>query len=292
MENTSLEEATKKIEKFISDEITRGKYQGALIGLSGGLDSTVTAYLTRRSLSGSLGKSLTGLTLDFPDFNKDDLTDAKRVAEDLGMMHRILDVTSVVNSFRESGALPQDSFDTQSNAYLSLIERLATTVTHGWADRNNQCVVSPTNKTEFLTSFFSVGGHVANIFPLAELYKTELRDLAKYLGVPEKIISKKPTDGITTRKTDEEILGLPYEQLDRVLYFLEKKFSPQKVESMTGVKLENIRYIADRMKSSEEKLRFPSCELELEGREERFFSYKPLRNVGTPVESNRRHTGG
>jgi len=252
-----MERIQETIQDFINQKVQEEGYSGALIGLSGGIDSTNVAYLATNALGTS---NVLGLTLTFPEQIREDFKDSKEIAKHLGIEQKVIDISSLITA--HGGIIPREIINNRTeNPYLTLFERINSTISLSWADTLNYLVLSSTNKTEFLTSFYSIGGNIGHIFPLGDLYKTEVRKLAETLGIPKKIVTKVSRDGFMTRKSDEEIIGVSYEDIDRICYGIEFWEEPLKIEERTGISLAKIYEIQKRIKDSERKLSFPICNI-------------------------------
>ncbi len=252
-----MERIQETIQDFINQKVQEEGYSGALIGLSGGIDSTNVAYLAANALGTS---NVLGLTLTFPEQIREDFKDSKEIAKHLGIEQKVIDISSLITA--HGGIIPREIINNRTeNPYLTLFERINSTISLSWADTLNYLVLSSTNKTEFLTSFYSIGGNIGHIFPLGDLYKTEVRKLAETLGIPKKIVTKVSRDGFMTRKSDEEIIGVSYEDIDRICYGIEFWEEPLKIEERTGISLAKIYEIQKRIKDSERKLSFPICNI-------------------------------
>jgi|SRR3989344_160784 len=269
-----MNEVVNQITDFLREEADKGKYKKFVVGLSGGIDSAVTALLANRAIKPISVRSreigLDVITLNYKNFRKADLNDAKEFAKEFGMNHQVFDINRTLRSF--SNSLPGLLEDPSSDLYLGLFTRICTAVINTYADKVGGVVVSPTNRTELETSFYNSGGHVGKLFPLAGLYKTEVKELAKYLGVPKRILEKAPSDGVSKRKTDEEILGLPYQDVDRILYRLGRSEKPEDISKILNQPIEKVLELERRRTDGQEKLRFPLCDIRLGDRYSRLSS--------------------
>ena len=129
-------------------------------------------------------------------------------------------------------------------AYFRSKHRLRMTILYFHAECLNFLVVGTSNRSEWLTGFFvPYGDGAADIMPLISLFKTQVRTLGKYLGVPEKILEKPPSPDLMPGLTDEEAVGMEYEDLDLILDGLERGMSSEKVSDQTGVFLKDVQYV-------------------------------------------------
>ena len=256
------------IEDFIAQKVQEENYSGALIGLSGGVDSATTAYLAVNALGRS---NVRGLTLLFPWQRQEDVSDAVEIGKALGIEHTKLDISRIIETHVDNApeASKLQCFSSNDSS-LNLFERLNSAISLTWAEAFNYIIPSSSNKTEFLTSFYCVGGNIGHIYPLGDLYKTEVRELARTLCVPEKIIIKKSTDGFEKRKSDEEIIGASYEQLDRICYGLEAGEDPESIGKEANVDVKKVYEIQKRMRDSARKLSFPACAVYMPERKSMF----------------------
>jgi len=254
MEKISYQEMKDKIVTFIRSSIQISGATGAVIGLSGGIDSALTAYLTVEAL----GKDkVLGLMLPEKGISeKIDIDDAVEIAKILGIDHNIIEISSVLSSF--SSAIPVfDRNVKTANGNLKARTRMCILYYH--ANLMNRMVVGTGNKTELLLGYFTkYGDGGVDIEPIGDLYKTQVRGLSRYMGVPLRIIEKTPTAGLWPGQTDESELGVSYEMADQILTMLvdekrkisevKSKFPPEIVDKLSA-----------RILSSEHKRMPPPC---------------------------------
>ncbi|CAG0989678.1 MAG: NAD+ synthase [Candidatus Methanoperedens sp.] len=221
MKKISYPEIKDKIVAFISSKVSGSVANGAVIGLSGGIDSSLTAYLT----VSALGKeNVLGLLLPEKGISsKQDIDDAIEVANILGIDYKIIEISPILASF--SSAIPVfDSKAKTANGNLKARTRMCILYYH--ANLMGRMVVGTGNKTELLLGYFTkYGDGGVDIEPIGDLYKTQVRSLSKYMGIPARMIEKTPTAGLWPGQTDESELGVSYEMADQILTMLvdEKK---------------------------------------------------------------------
>lgn len=239
--NRSYPEIKKRIVTFIGSKVHESGASGAVIGLSGGIDSTLTAYLSVEALG---SENVLGLLLPEKGItSKQDIDDAVGVAKTLGIEHKVIGISSVLQSFSKAIT---DFDKTNMVASGNLKARTRMCILYYHANLMKRMVVGTGNKTELLLGYFTkYGDGGVDIEPLGGLYKTQVRGLARYMGIPVKIIDKTPTAGLWKGQTDEGELGVSYETADRILTMLvdEKKdvsavkkvFSHEQVDRLVGL---------------------------------------------------------
>ncbi len=257
MKKISYPEIKDKIVAFINSRVSGSGAKGAVIGLSGGIDSALTAYLTVLALG---KENVLGLLLPEKSItSKADIDDAIEVANILGIEHKIIEISSILASF--SSVIPV--FDNKSRiANGNLKARTRMCILYYYANLLDRMVIGTGNKTELLLGYFTkYGDGGVDIEPIGDLYKTRVRGLSRYLGVPDRIIEKTPAAGLWPGQTDESDLGVSYEMADQILTLLvdEKrniseithKFPPEIVDKL-----------AARISSSGHK-RMPPCVIDI-----------------------------
>ena len=240
--------AIDRITGFIREKVGEAGVGGVVVGVSGGIDSATVAYLAVRAL----GKDKV-LGLIMPYYENGDLEDAKLVCESLGIEYRVVSIKSIVDEFeRAVGEL-----DVKSRGNVMARTRMVLLYAH--ANAMNRLVLGTSNRSEVLTGYFTKWGDGASDYaPLINLYKTEVWEIAKLLGVPERIIKKKPTAGLWEGQTDENELGISYRLLDEILWRM-VDLGKEKAEIAEELKipLERVEYVEKLVKGSEHKRRLP-----------------------------------
>lgn len=200
-----------KIQQFIREQVEESQSDGLVVGISGGVDSAVAACLAVRALGKEkvLGLLLPSHTT--PDMNKED---AMEVVRQLRIDYTSIPIADMVQSFGKY--LPE--FEEGSLPKANLQARVRMCILYYFANLRNYLVCGTTDASEnFLGYYTKYGDGAADIEPLIKLTKTELRSMARELGVPEKIIRKKSSPDLMAGRDAEEELGVSYEVLDRLL---------------------------------------------------------------------------
>ncbi|MEA3346044.1 MAG: NAD+ synthase [Chloroflexota bacterium] len=206
-----------RISTWIAEQVRMAGAEGAMIGLSGGLDSSLTAVLAKRAL----GDKVLGLFLPCHS-DPQDLDHAQLVAEAFHIRMEVVDLTPVFDAFLAK--LPEGSRVAQAN----LKARLRMVTLYYYANLHNYLVVGTSNRSENSVGYFTkFGDGGADILPLGGLLKGQVRKLARKLGVPQPIIEKPPSGGLWPGQTDEGEMGITYREIDEVLRALEAGEPPR-----------------------------------------------------------------
>ena len=197
---------------FIRSEITRIGLSRAVLGLSGGIDSAVSCTLAAEALG---PENVLAVRMPYKTSSEDSGQDAQRVIDQLGVRSATVEITGMVDAlFAQS---PDASQLRRGNA----MARARLVVLFDMSAAFNGLVVGTSNKTELLLGYSTIYGDAAcAINPIGDLYKTQLRQLARDLGVPQAIIDKPPSADLWAGQTDEGELGFTYADADRLLYLL------------------------------------------------------------------------
>jgi NAD+ synthase len=201
------------IATWIRDKVERAGANGVTLGLSGGIDSAVVAALAVRGLGVS---RVTGVIM--PAYSQpEDTRDAELLAEHLGLEPLTVDLSRVFDLFMQT--LPAGS----EMATANIKPRLRMITLYHVANTNNLLVTGTGNKSEIMAGYFTkYGDGGVDILPLGSLYKSDVRELARDLGIPQRIIERPPSAGLWAGQTDEEEMGITYEDLDGILEGLER----------------------------------------------------------------------
>lgn len=282
-----LSKTVEDLKRFIKTEVERQNKDGVVIGISGGIDSAVCAYLAVNAL----GKNrVFGLILPERDTNPQSIKDALLVCQALEIDYKKIDMTKTLTKIgiyrlvsALGGLVPYrikadysrkrlqklqeltggDAYQQnllgfkepelrKATAYYRAKNRLRLLYLYYYAELKNLLVVGTANRTEYLIGFFvKYGDGAADIMPLLNLYKTQVWELAKFLGVPKRIIEKTPTPDLIPGLTDEEIIGLNYWELDSILLGYDSGLSSDEINKSTGMPVEKVEYVLRLIRNSE-----------------------------------------
>ncbi len=204
----NCEKAVDYLTEWIADKVTSAGKSGGILGLSGGLDSAVTAALVKRAC----GEESLGVIMPCHS-SSEDRQDALLAAREIGIECQEILLDEVFDILR--GKLKQLVPGEDSLAAANIKPRLRMTVLYYLAARKDYLVVGTDNWSELTVGYFTkYGDGGIDIAPLGRLVKTEVREVAHYLGLPDKIINRQPSAGLWEGQSDEREMGLSYAELD------------------------------------------------------------------------------
>ena len=245
IKNQDYASVTEKIESFLSEQIEKNHAKGVILGLSGGVDSAVLAYICKRKLK---EKTMAIIMPDTSITPKIETEDALKMISLTGIQYKLIDIKPIVNEY--SMYLEPNNW-----AKGNLRARVRANILYYYANAKNYLVLGSSDKSEYLIGYFTkFGDGASDITPIISLYKLQVREIAKYLGVPEKIISKKSSPHLWEEHEAEKELGTSYEDIDSILYCLfEKKMSVDETVKTTQIEREVVEKILQLNKNSEHK---------------------------------------
>jgi NAD+ synthase len=247
------EEAQKRICRFIKEYVENAGAKGVVLGLSGGIDSATIAALSTLALGGD---SVLGLMLPEKEtFNQKDIDDAKVVAEKFNFESQVCDLSAVLGSFY-SGIPVFDQADKLCKGNVKARTRMI--YLYYYANKLNRIVCGSSDKSETMMGYFTKWGDAAaDIAPIMDLYKTQVRQLAIHLGIPQELVLKPSTPALWPTQTAENELGIKYENLDLILYGLERFMPPAEIADQLGIQKGTVEKIKSRWLANEHKRRMP-----------------------------------
>ncbi len=250
METEKVREA---VVEFIREKVREANAEGAVLGISGGIDSALVAYLAVEAL----GKDKV-LGIHLPELNltpAEDVLDATEVAHQLGIEFKAIDISGILTAYLEN--IP-DGKKTTPHAKGNLKARIRMSVLYYHANLLNRIVIGTGNKTELLLGYFTKHGDGGvDILPIGDMYKTDVWELSASMGIPETIINKVPSAGLWSGQTDEKELGITYNEVDRFLSLLLEGETPDIARNTVGITKEQADSVIRRIKMNAHKLKTP-----------------------------------
>ncbi|WP_049979784.1 NAD+ synthase [Halolamina rubra] len=206
-----LETAREEIVSFIRDTVDAAGAEGAVLGLSGGIDSTLTAYLAVEALG---EEGLHGLTMPARVSDDELMSDAEAVAQSLSIPYDVIEIEPIAEQFDE--AFPEGVDDRTAAGNVRV--RTRAVMNYYVANVENRIVLGTGNRSEAMTGYFTkYGDQAVDCNPIGDLYKQQVRQLAAHVGVPHELVMQTPTAEMWEGQTDEAEMGLNYDHLDAVL---------------------------------------------------------------------------
>jgi NAD+ synthase len=248
-----LVEVEKRIRRFIKEYVENAEAEGIVLGMSGGIDSGTVAAISSLSIGGD---KVTGLMLpERETYNSKDINDAKVVAEKFGLKTTVCEITPTLEGFYKTIPI----FDqTEKLCKGNIKARTRMIYLYYYANKLNMIVCGSSDKSETMMGYFTKWGDVAaDISPLMDLYKTQVRKLAEHIGIPPELAAKPSTPALWPNQLAETELGIKYETLDLILYGLERFMTTEEIAQQISVKKPLVEKVKSRWLAVEHKRRLP-----------------------------------
>jgi NAD+ synthase len=245
----NTEFVTQVLTKFIHSEITRAGFSRAVVGVSGGVDSSLSCTLAAKAMGPD---NVLAVRMPYETSSPDSLEHAQMLIDRLGVQSTTIPITPMVKPYLEM--IPQKESVRRGN----VMARQRMIVVYDQSMAFKGLVVGTGNKTEILLGYTTLYGDSASaINPLGDLYKTQVRQLAREIGIPEVIVDKPPSADLWVGQTDEGELGFTYEDVDKLLYeLIDQQKSPQEcVEA--GFEERFVREVIERVRRNHYKRVMP-----------------------------------
>lgn len=242
-----------RIKRFIQTYVENSGAKGIVLGMSGGVDSNTIAALSALAIG---GENVLGLMLPEKEtFNPKDIKDAKVVAEQFGIQTQVCDITAAVEGAYKS----MPTFDPKDRLCRGNIKaRTRMIYLYYHANKLNRLVCGSSDKSETMMGYFTKWGDVAaDIAPIMDLYKTQVRKLACHIGIPTELAMKPSTPALWVNQQAEEELGIRYEVLDLILFGLERFMPTAEIAQQLGIGESEVVDVKSRWLRVEHKRRLP-----------------------------------
>ncbi|MDR1404063.1 MAG: NAD+ synthase [Candidatus Methanoplasma sp.] len=235
------------IVRFIKNTLNRSGCSGLIVGVSGGLDSAVTLKLCADAVG---PRRVTAIFMPSAVTPSSDFDLTSSLSRSWGVGHETIGIQPAADAFAEILSLSADDHIGMGN----VLSRCRMTVLYSRAREMNCLVVGTSNRSECMMGYFTkFGDGASDMLPLADLYKTQVRQIAEIIGIPQEIIEKVPTAGLWNGQTDEGEFGIAYRDLDIVLNGIDKGKSDGEIAEETGTCIAKVSEVREWVGKTEHK---------------------------------------
>ncbi|MBQ2666307.1 NAD+ synthase [Methanobrevibacter sp.] len=236
---------------FIKSKVSESKTNGIVVGLSGGIDSTLIAYLSCEAVG---KENVFGIIMPSETTPAEDRIHGIEIAQHLGIEYEEIAIDSILNEYLSLTKLEENNL-----AIGNLKARIRMSIIYYYANAKNYLVSGTGNKSEILIGYFTKHGDGAcDMEPIGDLYKTEVYRLSEFLNIQKEIIDKPPRAGLWANQTDEEEIGMGYDLLDKILYlYTEKDMKDTEIAEKLDVSADDVNMIINKVIGSEHKCKVP-----------------------------------
>ena len=245
----NLKDVHNELVKFLRENFKKTGFSKAVLGLSGGIDSALVAYLLRDALG---KENVLAIMMPYKSSNPDSLNHAKLLIEDLKINSKTIEITDMIDAYFKNEK------DASSLRMGNKMARERMSILFDYSSKENALVVGTSNKTEIYLGYSTqFGDSACALNPIGDLYKTNIWDLSRYLKIPNELIEKKPSADLWEGQTDEQEMGLTYKEADQVLYRMLEENKTVKEILAEGFSKDLVDNILKRINRSEYKRRMP-----------------------------------
>ena len=245
----NLKDIHNELVEFLRENFKKAGFSKAVLGLSGGIDSALVAYLLRDALG---KENVLAIMMPYKSSNPDSLNHAKLVVEDLKINAKTIEITDMIDAYFKNEK------EASSLRMGNKMARERMSILFDYSSKENALVVGTSNKTEIYLGYSTqFGDSACALNPIGDLYKTNIWDLSRYLKIPNELIEKKPSADLWEGQTDEQEMGLTYKEADQVLYRMLEENKTVKEILAEGFSKDLVDNILKRMNRSEYKRRMP-----------------------------------
>ncbi|MEC7711443.1 MAG: NAD+ synthase [Thermoproteota archaeon] len=243
--NQDYKSIANRIQDGLKQKVSETNSKGVIFGLSGGIDSAVIAYLCHNAIK---EKTLALIMPDSKISPDSETSDAIKIIDELGLDYKLLDINSIHKEFNMI-------LEPNDRALGNLRARIRMNILYYYANLKNLVTLGSSDKSEFNIGYFTkFGDGAADLLPIVSLYKTQVREMARYLEIDERIITKKSSPHLWPNHEAEHEIGLEYEQIDSILYcILDKKMSIEDTVKESQIDIKLIEKIYQLYENSEHK---------------------------------------
>ena len=249
--NINCEKTKDAIVEFIKSKVSESRTDGIIVGLSGGIDSTLVAYLSCEAVG---KENVFGIIMPSATTPAEDKIHGIEIAKRLGIDYTEIAIDSILNEYLILTQLEKNNL-----AIGNLKARIRMSIIYYYANTKNYLVSGTGNKSEILIGYFTKHGDGAcDMEPIGDLYKIEVFRLSEYLNIPNEIINKPPRAGLWANQTDEDEIGMSYDLLDKILYlYTEKDMKETEIAEKLDITVDDVNMIINKIIRSEHKSKVP-----------------------------------
>ncbi len=251
MRKINLQNEINEILIFIKKQLENANLEKIIIGLSGGIDSSLTAALAVKAIG---KENVIGVMMPYRLSNYDSLNDAKEIADFLTIDYKVIDISPMVDNYF-------DKYDSDADSLRrgNRMARERMCILYDLSAKHRALVAGTGNKSELMIGYCTQYGDNACAFEtIGELYKTEVVQMSEYLGLPQNVINKKPSADLWEGQTDEEEIGMSYKNLDEILYNVYELNQTNRQLEQLGFFLEQIEKVRKMYRNSQFKREMPA----------------------------------
>ena len=243
--NQDYKNIVDRIQEGLKQKIVDTNSKGVIFGLSGGIDSAVIAYLSYNAIK---EKTLAIIMPDSKVSPESETNDAIEIVDKLGLDYKLLDINSIHKEFNMV-------LEPNEKALGNLRARIRMNILYYYANLKNLTVLGSSDKSEYNIGYFTkFGDGAADVLPIVSLYKTQVREIARHIGIDEKIIAKKSSPHLWLNHEAEHEIGVEYEEIDIILHcILELKLPIEDVIKVAAISEEKVQKIYQLYKKSKHK---------------------------------------